>query len=413
MKRMTIAAAVGMAVMGGMGVEGWGGVVEDAYLRGYLQAVVERELGLKGVRVQVEEGLVRIEGERLSEEQRREIEARLREVAGVQVVKWGQSEERTGSLKNQEQRDSQAVVRAENEEEQESTKEEQRGRGQAKQREDRTLREGVEGKAELVEAAEAEGVGWFPRGRAMEPVLADPRWPHFSAAWHRYQGDPRLDNVATVSFGETISFYRGEGPGWLGGRWDFVIQPGVFAFFDLDSESMDLQNADYFIGGGLVWRNEQWTVLGRVFHQSSHLGDEYILHHGIGPAERINLSYECAHMLVFFEPDEVWRIYGGGGVLFDEDPPGLPQWTVEYGLEFRSPWTLWEGRLRPVAAVDVKHWEYADWDPDVSVRAGVDLSARSRHRLLLMVEYYNGHSPNGQFFSQTIRYVGVGLHFYY
>jgi hypothetical protein len=32
---------------------------------------------------------------------------------------------------------------------------------------------------------------------------------------------------------------------------------------------------------------------------------------------------------------------------------------------------------------------------------------------MLLFEYYNGKSPNGQFFEQSIEYFGIGLHFFY
>jgi hypothetical protein len=49
------------------------------------------------------------------------------------------------------------------------------------------------------------------------------------------------------------------------------------------------------------------------------------------------------------------------------------------------------------------------------VRAGLQFESeklRQRH-LQLMFEYYDGHSPNGQFFERSIAYWGIGLHFYF
>jgi hypothetical protein len=31
----------------------------------------------------------------------------------------------------------------------------------------------------------------------------------------------------------------------------------------------------------------------------------------------------------------------------------------------------------------------------------------------LLIEYYNGKSPNGQFLNESIEYYGVGAHFYF
>jgi hypothetical protein len=31
----------------------------------------------------------------------------------------------------------------------------------------------------------------------------------------------------------------------------------------------------------------------------------------------------------------------------------------------------------------------------------------------VLLEYFNGNSPNGQFFDRTIEYFGPGVHFYF
>ena len=76
---------------------------------------------------------------------------------------------------------------------------------------------------------------------------------------------------------------------------EFGIQAGVFAIFDLDAESLDLINADYLIGIPLVFRKGNFSNMTRIFHQSSHLGDEFLLR---GRAEkRVNLSYEAGNSI--------------------------------------------------------------------------------------------------------------------
>jgi len=69
-------------------------------------------------------------------------------------------------------------------------------------------------------------------------------------------------------------------------------------------------------------------------------------------------------------------------------------------LEFRSEKTWLDGALRPVAAVDVQNREESDWDTDVSARAGVQFENPDflSRKMLLLLEYYNGKSPNGQFY---------------
>ena len=52
---------------------------------------------------------------------------------------------------------------------------------------------------------------------------------------------------------------------------------------------------------------------------------------------------------------------------------------------------------------------------DVSARVGVEFEKpdTSKRRVLLLVEYYRGHSPPGQFFIEKIEHIGLGLHFHF
>jgi len=127
-------------------------------------------------------------------------------------------------------------------------------------------------------------VGLLPGGTLFRPLIADPRWPHFAASYQRYLHDRQLTNVSAVSFGESFALFRDRvGATW----WEVGIQAGVFAVFDLDAESKDLVNADYLVGVPLSARYGDWSAMFRLFHQSSHLGDEFLLR---TKTERVNIS---------------------------------------------------------------------------------------------------------------------------
>ena len=153
--------------------------------------------------------------------------------------------------------------------------------------------------------------GLLPVGHLFQPLLADPRWPHFSAAYRYYFGDRDLMHVGAVSFGETI-------------------EAGVFAVFQMDQPSKDLFNADYFAALYGAWRSGPVSTLGRMFYQSSHLGDEFLLR---TRTERVNLTYESVDLKLSYDLPWGFRAYGGGGYLFDQEPADLLPWSVQGGVE--------------------------------------------------------------------------------
>lgn len=250
---------------------------------------------------------------------------------------------------------------------------------------------------------------WLPGGTLFRPLLADPRWPHFSASYQRYIGDRQLRDVGATSFGETFTLWRQRlGPDTA---WELGIQAGVFAVFDLNADSRDLVNADYFIALPVSFRHEGFSSMFRLFHQSSHLGDEFLLRTN---TERINLSVEGVDLKLSYEFGDVLRLYGGGGYLISPEPSTIDPWSVQYGVEIISPWPSRDRGWRPVLAADLQHREENAWAVDVSLRTGIQIDGVLASRSLqILLEYFRGHSPNGQFYKNTIEYLGLGAHFHF
>ena len=252
----------------------------------------------------------------------------------------------------------------------------------------------------------------LPHGNLFDPLLADPRWPHMGASYQYYDNHDVGQQTAVVSLGGSITFYRaGTAPD---SQWELGVQGGVFAIFDLGRPSEDLVNADYLVGPTWSWRHDDVAIITRLFHQSSHVGDEFLL---ANPGfDRQNYSFEAVDAILSRHLcDRAVRLYGGGRYRFDRDPSDLEHWSAQYGVEWQSRRTYANGLLRPIAAVDVQHHQQNDWEADVSVRAGVQIEGADLrgHPLQIVGEYYNGHSPHGQFYADRVQFTGVGVHLYY
>lgn len=344
---------------------------DDAYLAGYAAAILEREFHSSSRSLRVEGGVVSVRADDIAGSDRERLVAVLSGIPGAIGVEVLEVEPQ-GSATSSEQAESPTT--------------------------------GSAAKSTLLP------VGWLPKGHLFSALLADPRWPHFSAAYTYYIDDREVRNVGAVSFGETFPLYRGNGP--VAGQWEVGIQAGVFAIFDLDAESKDLINADYFVAALAAYKQGGFSALGRLFHQSSHLGDEFVLRNR---ADRVNLSYEGVDLKVSYDFPYGFRVYGGAGLLFDQEPSDLDPWSTQVGVEFRSPWTLWNPQTRLVGAVDIKNEQENDWRANVSLRAGIQFDSVQilGRSLQLLFEYFNGYSPNGQFYNRQIEYVGLGAHFHF
>jgi Protein of unknown function (DUF1207) len=340
----------------------------DDFIQGYVTALIAMNYPGSVKSIRVDAGVVYLQAASLSEEEKTELLKMLSDVEGilrVEFVPQSKSTEAAGAPPQQSK--------------------------------------------EPVEPAEHLPT-FLPKSPLFQPLLADPRWPHFSASFQRYISNDQLKDVAATNFGESIGLYRLRGP--LESTLQLDIQAGVFSIFDLDSQSFDLINADYLVGIPLTIKKDNFANMTRVFHQSSHLGDEYLLRGHT--SERINLSYESVDSLFSYDLPAGLRIYAGGGYIFHKDPSDLDPWSTQAGLEFRSPWFWLKGALRPVAAVDLQNHQESNWTTDVSARAGIQFENPSflSRKLQLLFEYYNGKSPNGQFYESNIEFFGLGLHFF-
>lgn len=119
--------------------------------------------------------------------------------------------------------------------------------------------------------------GVLPEGHLFKPLLADPSWAHFSAAYRNYVGN-NLDgnNHGSVSFGETIPFYRANIEQSIV-QWETGIQAAVLSDFNLGASSSDLINTDFIASAHSSLRANSASAFARIYHQSSHLGDEFLL----------------------------------------------------------------------------------------------------------------------------------------
>jgi hypothetical protein len=210
-----------------------------------------------------------------------------------------------------------------------------------------------------------------------------------------------------VGFGESFGFYRqqGEQPG---DGLQVSLAGGLFAQFDLGAPSSDLVNADYAIGLPLSYRRGPYSARLRLYHQSSHLGDEYLLR--VQP-ERVNLSYEAVEAIASREWGG-WRGYLGGEYLLHREPANLARASLHGGVELYGPTNFW-GIGRLLGGLDLKSFQAHAWSADVSAKAGFEIGQPDPggRRLRLMGEAFHGYAPHGQFYNERIRYYGLGLYF--
>lgn len=248
----------------------------------------------------------------------------------------------------------------------------------------------------------------LPRGHLFHPLIADPKESRFFLGYREYDGAGEKTHVAVIGFGETFPLFRrlGDCPG---DGWQLDIFGGGVARFILDESRNDLIDADYRIGIPLSWRHGNWSLRSRVYHESSHLGENELFQGDT--AERVKRSYDVIDFLGSYD-EEKWRLYFGAEYFF-RHRPSIDQTGWHVGAEYYGRRNLMAGTARWVNGLDVKAYEEYDYSPDVNFKTGLSFGGRysSQHHLQVLLEWYDGHANEGVSFDEEVRYLGVNIFF--
>lgn len=239
--------------------------------------------------------------------------------------------------------------------------------------------------------------------RDFAPLIADPKQPHFFAAWLWVTSPIVTGQVSSIGLGEDISLARS-----VSGHWEVSVAAGVFSQFNMRTSSNDLLNTDFTIGIPVAYHRSATSLRVKLYHQSSHLGDEFIL--ATNPA-RVNLSFEALELLVSRDVGAV-RAYGGGEYIVRHEPADLKPGLLHAGVEFRQAGGPRRGRL--IAAIDAKSSQERKWRVGWSGRLGwefrITIGGATVRPFSVQLQGYTGPAPYGQFYQENVRSVGVGIH---
>lgn len=250
----------------------------------------------------------------------------------------------------------------------------------------------------------------FPEGSLFYASLASSKEPRTQAAWLVLNLPSQSFNVGSVGFGDSFGLVRWAGWGDAD-AWQFGISGAVLAQFNMDSDSHDLINADYIIGFPLGYRNGPWSSRMRIYHQSSHLGDEFLLLPQKPELKqtRINLSFETLELLSGLE----WN-----GVQFSAGPSyilrtytHLKRLSIQASIDYLRTKPVFKPTMHPFASLLFHSWEETNWNTDITAKAGINIRSPYTEKRAIQVfgEYYHGNLPFGQFYKLRAEYFGAGI----
>jgi hypothetical protein len=259
---------------------------------------------------------------------------------------------------------------------------------------------------------------WFPQTTVLfQPMIANPRQVIYSIG---YRGNDKIagKKAIPISLGDDFPIFR-----WIDiFRWhgdlQIGIEAGIWSVFNLDPSpniggGTALFNTDYYVGIPVTYAVNKWAWRFRIYHISSHLGDEFLVNH---PGfDRKNPSFEAFDVFFSYQAYDFLRLYGGPGFILHSDHTfPMKNFYFEYGGEVRFLGSkIYYHKLYGnfFIATYWRNWQLNNFNMDGTYLLGYEWSKLQGvgRKIRIFGEYHHGYSPDGQFMNQRSNYWSVKM----
>jgi hypothetical protein len=249
---------------------------------------------------------------------------------------------------------------------------------------------------------------FFPDVQSFEFPTASPRTAGLAGRLLQESiGDDQFGagREADVSIGEDFPVFalrRGPRDITLG----FGVQ--VTGRFSLDDPKSALVSNDWQVGFNTHFNLDHWDLDLQLYHESSHLGDEYIKRFD---ARRLDWTREILALWVGYRTGNFRFASSLSKVLVDE--LDLSPWMGAAGIDFRGKGMALLGqRAHPIAGVFAEMASATKWRTSTSAKLGLAFpGARLGKELRLSIIGHHGLSTQRQFYRSSSRYIGMEIEF--
>jgi len=258
---------------------------------------------------------------------------------------------------------------------------------------------------------------WFPETPPLfKPFIADPREITFSLGW-RFHDRLFGDDIVDVSYGDALPIYEWCDVWRWHGKLRIEVEGALWAVFAPHEESAPLINADYYVGIPVTYAFDNWSFRWRIYHISSHIGDEFLLDHIDDGFERFNPSAEYTDFFVSNQFTDDIRLYGGAGLIIHQDPSfHCGPLYAEAGMEIKL--HALEGLSRknnlygiPFFAMHFRYNRVFKHHVDATYALGYEWGkiVGLCRKVRVFFEYHDGYSLEGQFCKFPTSYLALRM----
>jgi hypothetical protein len=248
---------------------------------------------------------------------------------------------------------------------------------------------------------------FFPDTRLFPVVFLDPLECQISGGSYLLSQEGKetsLYSIVNLGFNKPIIAKYGKK-----NSYDFTFGAAVFSQFELIRKDdgtylAGLLNNDYKINGdfNIKWGNN--ILKFRIFHLSSHLGDDYMLRNDITDPNDKSVNYEqidFTYMRLFGSN----YLYAGLGEIYT-------RYVYRERFSFQGGGLLNIGKPKPVnlfTSINIKLLEENDFNPDIRSGFGASFNIKSESIIRIWIEYYSGQLPYSTLDYGRVNWFGLSI----
>lgn len=250
---------------------------------------------------------------------------------------------------------------------------------------------------------------WLPELATQFPtMLGDPRIVGYSVGYRSYDKIFKTPSLP-VSIGDKFTIYQFQC--FANDRVYLGLEANVWSLFEARAKSLSLLNADYYVALPITYLNDRFSIRLRLSHQSSHLGDEFILEKK--DVKRLNPSQEALDLFTSYSVTDSFMVFGGVGKVFrcDEHYRIKPYYFVA-ALNYQiNELKVHLGNLEatPYIGYYCNVSQDNHWKMDNTLTIGYQCDKLYGHKMRLYLEGRDGFSDDGQFSKKRVQYVSLKL----
>ncbi|MBT4132572.1 MAG: DUF1207 domain-containing protein [Candidatus Marinimicrobia bacterium] len=256
-------------------------------------------------------------------------------------------------------------------------------------------------------------LSWLPQGSLFPTRYLDPAacQQSISVLSYEVEGETQQLMYVPISLSMQQQFVRSTQSEIS--QWELGIEFTIFSQFSIvdvgEAFMGGLQNADYRISSVFHYQQNLSTIYRlSLFHQSSHLGDDYIIRNFIVTPTLRTQNYEQLDISLYKRFDR-WNIYAATG--YNISPNTVRKRLM---LQLGGDWhqfVVEQSGIGLIAGVDIKIYEHNDFHPNMRLGVGIEFARGTPSPLKLLLNYYQGHLPYSTLEYQKVRLFGLSLIF--